>query len=184
VNGAIILQLLNDRFPDIEKVESAPHGFFTLEIPVAHIKEVMQFLKEDTNTNFVFLTDLCAVHYPNQGNREFAVVYHLHNLETNFRMRLKTFVGRDNIDVPSMVDLYSAANWMERETFDFYGINFVGHPNLKRILNMDDMTYHPLRKEYALEDGTRTDKDDRFFGRDGHEGRSFDHRKSLAKENG
>jgi NADH-quinone oxidoreductase subunit C len=184
VNGAIILQLLNDRFPDIEKVESAPHGFFTLEIPVAHIKEVMQFLKEDPNTNFVFLTDLCAVHYPNQGNREFAVVYHLHNLETNFRMRLKTFVGRDNIDVPSMVDLYSAANWMERETFDFYGINFVGHPNLKRILNMDDMTYHPLRKEYALEDGTRTDKDDRFFGRDGHEGRSFDHRKSLAKENG
>lgn len=184
MNGAIILQLLNDRFPDIEKVESAPHGFFTLEIPVAHIKEVMQFLKEDTNTNFVFLTDLCAVHYPNQGNREFAVVYHLHNLETNFRMRLKTFVGRDNIDVPSMVDLYSAANWMERETFDFYGINFVGHPNLKRILNMDDMTYHPLRKEYALEDGTRTDKDDRFFGRDGHEGRSFDHRKSLAKENG
>lgn len=184
MNGAIILQLLNDRFPDIEKVESAPHGFFTLEIPVAHIKEVMQFLKEDPNTNFVFLTDLCAVHYPNQGNREFAVVYHLHNLETNFRMRLKTFVGRDNIDVPSMVDLYSAANWMERETFDFYGINFVGHPNLKRILNMDDMTYHPLRKEYALEDGTRTDKDDRFFGRDGHEGRSFDHRKSLAKENG
>ena len=184
MNGAIILQLLNDRFPDIEKVESAPHGFFTLEIPVAHIKEVMQFLKEDPNTNFVFLTDLCAVHYPNQGNREFAVVYHLHNLETNFRMRLKTFVGRDNIDVPSMVDLYSAANWMERETFDFYGINFVGHPNLKRILNMDDMTYHPLRKEYPLEDGTRTDKDDRFFGRDGHEGRSFDHRKSLAKENG
>ena len=178
------MQLLNDRFPDIEKVESAPHGFFTLEIPVAHIKEVMQFLKEDPNTNFVFLTDLCAVHYPNQGNREFAVVYHLHNLETNFRMRLKTFVGRDNIDVPSMVDLYSAANWMERETFDFYGINFVGHPNLKRILNMDDMTYHPLRKEYPLEDGTRTDKDDRFFGRDGHEGRSFDHRKSLAKENG
>ena len=54
---------------------------------------------------------------------------------------------------------------MERETFDFYGINFKGHPNLKRILNMEDMKYHPMLKEYPLEDGTREDKDDKMFGR-------------------
>ena len=60
-----------------------------------------------------------------------------------------------------------AANWMERETYDFYGVNFVGHPNLKRILNVDEMDYFPMRKEYPLEDQTRSDKDDEMFGRGG-----------------
>ena len=61
--------------------------------------------------------------------------------------------------------LFESANWMERETYDFYGINFVGHPNLIRILNVDDMDYHPMRKEYPLEDATRHDKIDEMFGR-------------------
>jgi NADH-quinone oxidoreductase subunit C len=71
----------------------------------------------------------------------------------------------DQAFIPSITPLYSAANWQERETFDFYGIIFNGHPNLKRILNVDEMDYFPLRKEYPLEDGTRTDKDDTYFGR-------------------
>ena len=68
-------------------------------------------------------------------------------------------------EIKSIVDIYSGANWMERETFDFYGIQFVGHPNLTRILNEDSMDYYPMRKEFHLEDATREDKDDRFFGR-------------------
>ena len=68
-------------------------------------------------------------------------------------------------EIPTVTDLWLGANWMERETFDFYGVKFIGHPNLKRILNMDEMDYHPLRKEYPLEDQTRDDKDDRMFGR-------------------
>lgn len=64
-----------------------------------------------------------------------------------------------------MTHLWPAANWMERETYDFFGVEFVGHPDLRRILNVDDMDYFPLRKQYPLEDGTRTDKEDEFFGR-------------------
>lgn len=70
-----------------------------------------------------------------------------------------------DIEVPTATDLWKGANWMERETFDFYGFRFKGHPNLKRILNMDEMNYHPLRKQYPLEDGSRDDKADNYFGR-------------------
>jgi NADH-quinone oxidoreductase subunit C len=112
-----------------------------------------------------FLTDLCAVHYPDDPGREIAVVYHFHSLPNNFRLRLKAFLPIANPVIDTMNPLFSAANWMERETYDFYGVQFTGHPDLRRILNVDHMDYFPLRKEYALEDETRDDKDDRFFGR-------------------
>ena len=179
-----LLNAIESQFPGLISNPAEPHGMLTLEIPVNQLIPLVQFLKNDERANFVFLTDLCGVHYPSKAEKEFAVVYHLHNLEANYRLRLKVFVGRENLDVPTLSDIYSAANWMERETFDFYGINFTGHPNLTRILNMDDMTYHPMRKEYPMEDATRTDKDDRFFGRDGHEGVTFDQNKQIAKQNG
>jgi NADH-quinone oxidoreductase subunit C len=92
-------------------------------------------------------------------------VYHLHSWTKNFRMRIKCFLNAEKPEIASMTSLYNSANWMERETFDFYGVQFVGHPDLRRILNMDEMDYHPLLKQYALEDETRDDKDDSFFGR-------------------
>jgi NADH-quinone oxidoreductase subunit C len=93
------------------------------------------------------------------------VIYHLHNLEKNVRIRIKTFLPENNLHIPTITDLYSAANWLERETYDFYGILFDGHPNLIRILNVEYLDYFPMRKGYPLEDPTREDKDDRFFGR-------------------
>jgi NADH-quinone oxidoreductase subunit C len=89
----------------------------------------------------------------------------LHNLLKNKRIRIKTFVTAGNPTIETITDLFASANWMERETYDFYGIIFRGHPNLKRILNVEYMDYYPLRKEYPLEDPTRDDKTDRFFGR-------------------
>ncbi|MCB9250985.1 MAG: NADH-quinone oxidoreductase subunit C [Flavobacteriales bacterium] len=155
----------------------------TLEVRSDVIKPLIIFLKENESTNFNFLTDITGVHYPHKKEKEFAIVYHLHNWEKNFRLRLKIFKSRENLDVPTISDVFSAANWMERETYDFYGINFVGHPKLIKILNMEDMDYFPMRKEYPMEDATRTDKDDRFFGRDGNEGVKFDNRKKLAGKN-
>lgn len=127
------------------------------------IHEVLQFLKEDTELNFHFLTDLCGVQTADE--KQLGVIYHLHNMPKNHRIRLKTFFDINKPEIPTATDLWPAANWMERETYDFFGVKFKGHPNLKRILNVDEMDIFPMRKEYPLEDQTRTDKNDTMFGR-------------------
>jgi NADH-quinone oxidoreductase subunit C len=142
-----------------------PYGLLTFEAPKEVNLKVLQHLFDDEELGFQFLTDLTAVHYPDRAGRELAVVYHLHNLTENIRLRFKVFTASAQPDVFTATQLYSSANWMERETYDFYGINFVGHPNLKRILNVDEMEYFPMRKEFPLEDQTRIDKDDAMFGR-------------------
>ncbi|MDU1889169.1 MAG: NADH-quinone oxidoreductase subunit C [Dysgonomonas sp.] len=142
------------------------HDIFTFEATSTVIKNVIRFMKEDETLRFNFLTDLCGVHYPdNDKNAQFTVVYLLHNWVDNIRVRVKTFLNGDNPVVDTLTDVFDAANWMERETYDFYGIKFTGHPNLKRILNDEGMVSFPMRKEFPLEDSGRTDKDDRFFGR-------------------
>jgi NADH-quinone oxidoreductase subunit C len=141
------------------------YGMLTIEGPKEQNLKLLQFFFDDEELNFRFLTDLCAVNYPDLPGRELAVVYHLHNLRDNVRIRFKVFTAIAEPDIYTASKLFSAANWMERETYDFYGINFIGHPNLKRILNVDEMDYFPLRKEYPLEDQTRVDKDDEMFGR-------------------
>lgn len=139
---------------------------FTFEVSPSIIKDVIRFMKDDEVLRFNFLTDLCGVHYPdNAKDAQFAVVYLLHNWIDNVRVRVKTFLNGDKPEIGTVVDVFATANWMERETYDFYGINFVGHPNQKRILNDEGMTSFPMRKDYPLEDSGRTDKDDRFFGR-------------------
>lgn len=161
----IVLQKLQAAFGDAIVNGGEPYGLLTVEVPKADIIDVLRFLFDDETLKFRFMTDLCGVHYPDEAGRELAVVYHLHNLEANVRLRIKVFTSIHEPDVPSATAVFPTANWMERETYDFYGINFVGHPNLKRILNVDEMDYFPLRKEYPLEDQTRTDKDDEMFGR-------------------
>lgn len=144
----------------------APYGMLTFSAPKDMNLKVLQYLYDEESLQYRFLTDLTGIHYPDRKDEEIAVVYHLHNLEANHRVRFKVFTPVAQPDVFSATALYSAANWMERETYDFYGVNFVGHPNLKRILNADEMDYFPLRKEYPLEDPKRLDKDDEMFGRD------------------
>jgi NADH-quinone oxidoreductase subunit C len=160
-----IKERLIEKFGDQVSNITEPYGMLTFEVPNEMNLKVMQFLYDEDELNFRFLTDLQAVHYPDLKGRELAVVYHLHNLRDNVRIRFKVFTSIEQPDVFTATKLFEAANWMERETYDFFGVNFVGHPNLKRILNVDEMTYFPMRKEFPLEDQTREDKDDEMFGR-------------------
>ena len=128
------------------------------------IHDLVKFLYDDEVMQFRFLTTLCGMHFPDAGEK-FGLVIHLHSFVNNYRLRLKTFTNQDPPTFPTFIDIYSAANWMERETYDFFGFKFTGHPDLRRILNVDDMVGFPLRKEFPLEDQARYDKDDKMFGR-------------------
>lgn len=158
----MVLEKINANFAENILSVDENADILTLVITSDSIKKITAYLKDELD--FIFLTDICGIHIPEQ-EKELGVVYHLHNLVENKRIRLKTFVTKVDPQVESVVSVFSGANWMERETFDFYGVEFIGHPNLKRILNVEFMDYYPMRKEYPLEDATRTDKDDRFFGR-------------------
>jgi NADH-quinone oxidoreductase subunit C len=141
------------------------YDFPVFVVEKSQIIEVLGFLKNDESTGFHFLTTLCAINFPDNTGAEFAVMYQLHNLEKNERVRVKIFMGEKDLDVPTATVLWPTANWMERQEYDFFGIRFKGHPDLRRILNMDEMNYFPMRKEYALEDAGRDDKQDKYFGR-------------------
>ena len=152
------------------------YDMLNVEIKKENLISVIEFLRDENSLQFNFLTDICGIHYPENKGKELGVIYHLHSWSNNIRIRIKVFLPVENPAIPSLTKIFSAADWMERETYDFYGILFGDHPNLTRILNEETMDYFPMRKEYKLEDGTRTDKDDRFFGRDGHNGQEFDKR--------
>ena len=167
LTNEFIQQRLAEQFGERVTGFEEPYGMLTFEVPADLNIEVLQFLYNDEELKFRFLTDLTVVHYPAYAGRELAVVYHLHNLVDNVRIRFKSFLPIDRPDIRTATVLFRSANWQEREAYDFYGVNFVGHPNLKRIMNVEEMDYFPQRKEFPLEDQTRIDKDDEMFGRGG-----------------
>lgn len=167
LTNEILKEKLTEKFGEALTNWEEPFGMLAVTAPAEMNLKVMQHLYDDDSTCFRFLTDLTAVHYPERKGEELCVVYHLHSLENNVRLRMKVYVPIEKPDVFTATQLFSGANWMERETYDNFGVNFVGHPNLTRILNVDEMDYFPMRKEYRMEDPTRIDKDDEMFGRGG-----------------
>lgn len=157
---------LTEKFGNAVSNFRMEYDILTFDSEPSIIVNLIRYMHKDELLKFNFLTDLCGMHYPdNDKQAQFAVVYLLHNWIDNIRVRIKVYLDGDQPEVDTLTDVFKAANWMERETYDFFGIKFTGHPNLKRILNVDSMTSFPLRKEHPLEDAGRTDKDDRFFGR-------------------
>ena len=161
-----IIELLQTHFGEDVRAFEESWGILSLEVSAQRHLEVMTFLRDNAELRFNFLTTLCGMHFPDQEvNRRFAVVYHLHNWMDNVRLRYSCYLSEENPEIDSASSLFLSANWQERETYDFFGIVFRNHPDLKRILNMDEMVSFPLRKEHPLEDGQRTDKNDIYFGR-------------------
>ncbi len=164
MENSFLLDKLQGNFPArIIEVEDA-HDLLTVVVGQEDLIDVLHFLKSNNELQFIHLTDITAVHYPHL-EKEFAVVYHIHSLVHNIRIRVKVFLHGPNPEIPTATVVWKGANWMERETFDFFGVNFIGHPDLRRILNVDDMEVFPMRKEYPLEDPNRVDKKDLYFGR-------------------
>lgn len=112
------------------------------------IASLLTFLRDDSNCLFKVLLDICGVDYPEREKR-FEVVYHLQSLRLNQRIRVKVICGESDI-IPSVTGVFSSANWYERETYDFFGIMFSDHPDLRRLLTDYGFDGHPLRKDFPL----------------------------------
>ena len=165
VDNNVLSDAISAQFGDnILSIEES-YGMLDFIVSKDIITDLLAWLKHHETLKFNFLTSLCGVHYPDKENHELSVVYHLYSMYNNVRIRIHVFLPISKPEIPTVTDLYPTANWMERETFEFFGIKFMGHPNLKIILNVEDMDYHPLLKQYPLVDNTRTDKDDKYFGR-------------------
>lgn len=125
-------------------------GELTFHVPRSRIVEVMQALRDDAALRFEFCASVSGVHYPQAAGSEFSVVYHLQSMTHNRRLRVETSCPDSDPHVPSVVSIYPAADWHERETWDMFGVVFDGHPHLTRILMPDDWVGHPQRKDYPL----------------------------------
>ena len=127
---------------------SIKHGDLTIEVLATDIAEVLSALRDNPECRFVCFIDLCGVDYPAR-KRRFEVVYHLLSPAHNQRIRVK-LVTDDRTPVPSVVNVFPSAAWFEREAYDLYGILFVGHPDLRRLLTDYGFEGHPLRKDFPL----------------------------------
>ena len=139
---------------DAVRATHAQHGDATAIVDPARVVEVLRFLRDDPVCNFDMLSDLCAVDYlghPDHEGERFEVVYHLFSTHSFQRLRVKAPVPEEPCQIDSCVEVWPAANWMEREAFDLYGIRFRNHPDLRRILLYEEFEGHPLRKDYPKE---------------------------------
>ncbi len=142
--------------PDALKSVTVDRGEITVVVPAPGLPDLMRELRDRPELRFEMLIDVCGVDYSTFGDgawegRRFAAVYHLLSLAQNWRLRVRVFAPDDDFPVlPSVNDVWPAANWFEREAFDLYGIVFDGHPDLRRLLTDYGFVGHPFRKDFPL----------------------------------
>lgn len=124
------------------------YGELTISVEPHDLIEVVTFLRDDKNCQFISIIDVCGADYPSRAKR-FDVVYHLLSPKQNIRIRIKVQADEETV-VPSITGVYPGADWFERETYDLYGVLFSGHPDLRRILTDYGFEGHPLRKDFPL----------------------------------
>ncbi len=144
----ISLEKIKEKFEDSIKEVSEFRSELTCVVKKDKFTVICRFLRDDPELSFNFLSCVCGVDYP-ERNPRFDVVYELYSINKNHRVRLKVQVN-ENESVPSVTSIWNTANWHEREVFDLFGIDFEGHPDLRRILLPDNFEGHPLRKDFSL----------------------------------
>ncbi len=145
-SGHPLVKKLRDQF-DAAVIEASEFlGQLSIRIEPSRIVEV---LRDDEDTPFNYLSDLTCAHYPDERQTPFEVVYNLYSIPANERVRLKASVNGEGLD--SVTGVWPAADWLEREVYDLFGVKFRNHPDLRRILLPPDWDGHPLRKDYPLE---------------------------------
>ncbi|WP_342146378.1 NADH-quinone oxidoreductase subunit C [Rickettsiella endosymbiont of Aleochara curtula] len=179
-DAVLHLQKINQRFDAVIQEITVARGEISLEIAAENLHEVCLALRDEADFKFELLVDVCVVDYAEYGISEwtterstltgfergvdtsgdlhpvawtkprFGVVYHLLSLTHNQRLRLRVFAQGEPPQVPSIIKLWPAANWYEREAFDLYGVFFSGHPDLRRLLTDYGFVGHPFRKDFPL----------------------------------
>jgi len=145
----LIPQKLKENFPDVDFEISDYKNELTVKFDKKLIVEISEFLKSETNLQFILCSDITAVDWAKRKNR-FTVVYNLFSMKNNLRLRLKADVDESDCSIDSVSSVWGSANWQERETYDMYGIKFNNHPDLRRMYMPEEFEYHPLRKDFPL----------------------------------
>ena len=167
----IVIQQLRERFADHILTVIDQRRELSVVVNKDVSLEILEFLKTDSNLSYDFLVDVTAIDYSQMEDvlveydyARFMVIYHLNSLMTNERLRVKVPVNEKELTIKSAVALWNSANWLEREVYDMFGVNFDGHPDLRRILMPDDFEGFPLRKDYPLQG--RGEREKFNFGRE------------------
>lgn len=149
-SGHPLVKKLKGKFSNAVGEATEFIGQLSITVDRSRIFEICDFLKRDQKTPFNYLSDLTCVHFPDRKEAPFEIVYNLYSISANERVRLKVATD-ENTEVESVTGIWPAANWLEREVFDLFGIRFSNHPDLRRLLLPPDWEGHPLRKDVALE---------------------------------
>lgn len=145
-----VVQKINERFEGAVVESYSFRGETTVVVDKGVIVGVCEYLRDEKSLRFNYLSDLCGVDMISVDGT-FQIVYHLYSLPRNDRLRLKVSIQNSSSpSVQTVTTVWPTANWHEREVFDMFGIDFIGHPDMRRILMPDDFVGHPLRKDYPV----------------------------------
>lgn len=145
----MILEKLQEKFAPEILATHQEKGDLTIIVGKDRLSLILDFLKNDPDLSFEILMSVCGVDYLGEKPR-FEAVYHLYSVTKNHRLRLRVKVPEEDMKLPTATGLWKSADWHEREAYDMFGFEFVGHPNLKRILLFEGFEGHPLRKDYPM----------------------------------
>ena len=140
-----LAERLGARFEDL----LVARGEVTMTVERDRLLDALIYLRDEADLRFGFLADVSCTDWPGREPRMW-MAYHLYSIELGHRVRVKTGLPSEDLRVPSAASLFATADWQEREVYDFFGVRFDGHPNLRRIIMPDDWEGYPLRKDHAL----------------------------------